>query len=168
MKYFDLHVHSAFSSGENSLEDLASMAERLNYSGFCFSAYYKNEDQIKRLHTEIQNLKEKTNLEIFLGFEARNQKEVEVLRQKRKRFDLLLVHGGDLKLNRYACETPEVDILTHPEFERSDPGLNHVLMKSAAKNNVAIEINFREVLQSNEKSRSLILKNIRENIKLAK
>ena len=53
MEFFDLHIHSAFSSGESSLEELASMAEKLNYSGFCFSAYYKNEDQIKKLQTEI-------------------------------------------------------------------------------------------------------------------
>jgi ribonuclease P/MRP protein subunit RPP1 len=86
----------------------------------------------------------------------------------RRKFDVLLVRGGDLKLNRMACETPEVDILTHPEYERFDSGLNHVLVKFAARNNVAIEINFREILITSKNTRSRVLSNIENNIKLAR
>jgi len=41
-------------------------------------------------------------------------------------------------------------------------------MKAAAKNNVAIEINFREILTTTKKTRSKILHNIQSNVKLAK
>jgi len=168
MQFFDLHVHSAFSEGESSIEQLAGMAKELGYKGICFSEYYKNEDQIKRLYSEIEKVKQKVKIEIFLGFEARSPKELQTLKEKRRRFDVLLVHGGDLRLNREAVETPEVDILTHPEFGRQDSGLNHVLMRLAKKNNVAIEINFRSILMESKSSRSKLLAKMQNNIKLAK
>ncbi len=168
MNFFDLHVHSAFSGGESSLEQLATAAKNLGYRGFCFSVYYKNADQIKQLQEEIEKVKQKIGMEIFLGFEARTGRELEILREKRRRFDVLLVHGGDLKMNRLAVETPEVDVLTHPESGRYDPGMNHVLMKMAAKNNVALEINLHEVLSASKKTRAKILQNISKNVMLAK
>ena len=168
MRYFDLHLHSAFSDGKSSLEQLASTAKQLGYTGICFAEYFKNFDQIKKLYEQIEKIKKSVGIEIFLGFEARNRKEVDTLSNIRRKFDVLLVRGGDLELNRYACETPEVDILTHPEYERFDPGLNHVLLKLAAKNNVAIEINFREILITSKNTRSRVLFNMEQNIRLAK
>jgi ribonuclease P/MRP protein subunit RPP1 len=168
MHFYDLHVHSAFSEGESSIEQLASMANELGYRGICFSEYFKNEVQIKKLCTEINKVKQKVGIEIFLGFEARSPKELFMLKERRKMFDVLLVGGGDLQLNREAAETPEVDILTHPELGRQDSGMNHVMMKLARKNNVAIEINFRNILIESKNSRSKLLGRIQNNIKLAK
>jgi len=168
MSFFDLHLHSAFSGGESSLEQLASTAKQLGYKGICLTEYFKNDDQIKKLQAEIEKVKQKVGMDVFLGFEARSVKELFLLKEKRRKFDVLLVRGGDLRLNREACETPEVDILTHPEYERMDSGLNHVLVNLAAKNNVAIEINFREMLVSSKRTRSIILKNMCQNVKLAK
>lgn len=168
MEFFDLHVHSAFSEGTSSLEQLAETAKKLNYSGFCFVEYFQNDEQIKKRYSEVEKVAQKIGIEIFLGFEARNPHEIEILAQKRKKFDILLVQGGDLKMNRVAVETPEVDILTHPSFERNDSGLNHVLMKLAKENNVAIEINFREILINERKSRSKVISNMISNVNLAK
>lgn len=168
MKFFDLHVHSTFSAGQSSLEQLAETAKILGYSGFCFSAYYKGESQIKKLKEEIAKVKNKTRLEILLGFEARDEKEIDKLRMIRKRFDVLLVRGGDLSVNRFAVETPEVDVLTHPEYGRNDSGLNHVLVKQAAKHSVAIEINFHEIVSVSKNTRAKILANMKRNVLLAK
>lgn len=168
MVYFDMHVHSAFSGGESSLEQLASTAKELGYAGICFAEYFKSLDQSKKLQEEIEKVEQKIGIEIFLGFEARDARELSKLVDIRRKFDVLLVRGGDLNLNRAACETAEVDILTHPEYERMDSGLNHVLVKEAARNNIAIEINFREILITNKKTRARILSNIGQNIKLAK
>ncbi len=168
MRYFDLHIHSGFSGGESSIEQLASTAKELGYSGICFSEYFQNEKRLKELKEEISKVSKKVGIEIYLGFEARNAKELHHLVNRRRMFDILLVHGGDLELNRLACETPEVDILTHPENKRTDSGLNHILVKEAAKNNVAIEINFREILLSTQRTRSMIEKSMTQNIKLAK
>ena len=120
------------------------------------------------LQAEIERIKKQTGIEIFLGLKARNTKELSSLANRRKEFDILLVRGGNLKLNRKACETPEVDILAHPELERTDSGLDHVSVKFAAKNNVAIELNFREIAVSTDKTRGTILSNIRRNMNLAK
>lgn len=168
MQTFDMHIHSAFSGGMSSLEELAAMANQLGYKGICFTAYPISEREESILKAEIERVKKEIGIEILLGFEARNVKELKFLAERRREFGILLARGGDLRLNREACETPEVDILTHPEFERNDSGLDHVCMKFAAKNNVAIEINFREILISNKKTRGKVLQNIAHNIKLAK
>ena len=168
MQAYDLHVHSAFSGGESSLEQLAKTAKQLGYGGVCLVFYYKDKRQKDIILAEIEKLKKQIKFEIYLGFEARTIKELRFLAKRRKNFDILLARGGDLRLNRAAVETAEVDILTHPEYERNDSGLNHVLVKLAAKNNVAIEVNFREILTSTKKTRSKVLSNIQSNIKLAK
>lgn len=168
MKYFDMHVHSAFSEGESSIEQIAERAKILGYSGICFSEYYKGKDRMDELKAEIEKVSGKCDIDIFLGFEARTTKEIKTLSGMRGMFDVLLVHGGDLKVNRAAVETKEVDILTHPEHGRYDCGMNHVMAKLAKKNNVAIEINFREILIHDKKTRATLLSNMRDNIKLAK
>lgn len=168
MKSYDLHVHSAFSAGESSMEQLANTAHDLGYTGFCFSAYYEGGNQVKKLKEEIEKTKKEIPIEIYLGFEARDAKEIEKLKLIRRKFDVLLVHGGNIEINRIAVETPEVDVLTHPELGRNDTGLNDVLLRFAAKNNVAIEINFREVLNASKNTRAKILKNISQNVQMAK
>lgn len=168
MRYFDLHLHSAFSGGQSSIEQLARTAKELGYSGICFSEYFQNEQRLKELKDEVAKVSTKIGIGIYLGFEARDEKELYNLSRRRRMFDILLVHGGDLELNRLACETPEVDILTHPENNRFDSGLNHVLLKLAKGNNVAIEVNFREILLASRRTRSLVLKNIAQNLMLAK
>ncbi len=168
MRYFDFHLHSAFSGGTSSLEQLSSTAKELGYTGICFTEYFQNENQLKKLKGDISKVSEKVGIEICLGFEARNPNELHKLVERRKMFDILLVQGGDLRMNRLACETPEVDILTHPENNRNDSGLNHVLVKFAAENNVAIEVNFREILLASKRTRNIIMKNISQNVKLAK
>jgi ribonuclease P/MRP protein subunit RPP1 len=168
MNFFDFHVHSVFSGGESSIEELASMAKSLGFKGFCFTAYPLGKKEEEILKTEIEKVKKEFGIEIFLGFEARNLRELKYLVKRRKEFDVLLVRGGEIELNREACETPEVDILTHPELGRQDSGLNHVLVKLAAKNFTAIEINFREILFTTKRTRSLVLKNIQQNVRIAK
>lgn len=168
MAYYDLHVHSAFSEGESSLEDLANRAKILGYQGICYSSYYKGKDNIEELNKKIKDVSGQTKIEIFSGIEARNVNELNKLVKMRREFDILLARGSDINFNRKAVETAEVDILTHPEFGRKDSGLNHIMMKIATKNNVAIEINFREILLSSKASRSHILRNITTNVSLCK
>lgn len=168
MKFFDLHIHSAFSEGESTIEQLAERAKGLGYSGICFSEYYEGRAQLEKLKAEIAKARQKTKMEIFLGFEARNTRELRRLADMRRMFDILLARGGDLKMNRVAIETKEVDILTHPEHGRYDCGMNHVMAKLAKRNDVAIEINLREILTSTKKTRSRILGNMRDNIALEK
>lgn len=168
MKFFDMHVHSAFSEGESTIEQLAKRARELGYSGICFSEYYEGRAQLEKLKAKIAKAEQKTKIEIFLGFEARNTRELKRLADMRQLFGVLLARGGDLRMNRAAVEAKEVDILTHPEHGRYDCGMNHVMAKLARRNKVAVEINFREILTSTKKTRSRILANMRDNIALAR
>lgn len=168
MNIYDLHVHSEFSIGKSTLEQLAQTASMLGYKGMGFTAFWKDTKELETIKADIKRVKNTVGIEIFLGFEARNMKELRRLTNFRKSFDILLVKGGDLDLNREAVETPEVDILTHPEYVRHDSGLNHVLAKLASKNSVAIEVNFRDILFASRYIRSKILKNIKQNIMLVK
>lgn len=168
MRFYDFHVHSAFSGGKSSLEQIANTAKILGYKGICFVSYPLTKREEGILRAEIDRVKKEYAIEIYLGFEARNIRELNFLKKRRKEFDVLLVRGGNLRLNRKACETPEVDILTHPEFGRNDSGFNHIMAKLASKNDVAIEINFRELLVSSKASRAKILSYLARNIMLAK
>jgi ribonuclease P/MRP protein subunit RPP1 len=168
MRYYDLHVHSAFSEGESTISELASRAKELGFAGICFSEYHDRKTDMEKLKAQIERAQEETGIRVLLGFEARNQDELRRLAEMRREFDVLLVHGGDIDLNRAAVETREVDILTHPEAGRYDCGMNHVMARLARQNNVAIEINMRGILMSGKKTRSRILSNMRDNVELAK
>lgn len=168
MKFYDLHVHSAFSGGKSTLEELAETFRNFGYNGFCFVIYPQSKKQIEKINEKIRKTSEKFNLEIYLGVEARNLKELKLLLKRRKQFDILLARGGDVNLNRVACSHAGVDILTHPSYERNDCGLNHILAKLATKNGVAIEINFREILISSKRTRAQVMKNFKDIIKLHK
>lgn len=163
-----MHVHSTFSEGESTAEQFAMQAEALGYATICFSEFYEGRAQLEKIKAEIVKAEKKSGVEVLLGLEAGNLKELRRLIDMRYMFDVLLVHGGDLRMNRAAVETKEVDILTHPERKRYDSGLNHVMAKLARKNRVAIEINFNEILNSTKKTRSRIMGYMSDNIALAK
>jgi len=168
MNYYDFHVHSEFSEGESSIEDIAKRAKLLGYKGICFTTYLDDKNKIKKTKEIASNLSKKIGIEIFIGFEARNTSELEKLIKSRREYAVLLVKGSDLLLNRKAVETKEVDILTHPEYNRRDSGFNHVMAELAAENHVAIEINFREILNSSKNTRANIMHKIKNNVVLCK
>lgn len=88
---------------------------------------------------------------------------------------LVVIQGGDEKINRLAVENRKVDVLLSPEkndkkdfmFFRNS-GLNQVLCKLAKKNNVSIGFNFSDVLNSNGKGRSKILGRMAQNVRLCR
>jgi len=165
---YDLHVHSTFSSGESSLEDIVKTAKELGYKGIGFVSYPLKKEEENLLIAEINRVSKEYNFEIYLGFEATNKIELKKLLNRRREFDLLLVRGGTNFMNRIAVENRGVDILTHPDYERKDCGINHLLTRLAKENEVAIEINFREVLNSEGMIRKNILANHMEIIRLYK
>ncbi|MDI9437467.1 MAG: RNase P subunit p30 family protein [Euryarchaeota archaeon] len=110
-----------------------------------------------------------SKISTFEGVEirAKNPEDLKRKIQKfRMRTDVLLVHGGDLKVNRAAVEDPRVDVLAHPYRGRRDSGFNHVLAKKAAENNVAVEINIGYLLRNRNHRRQKVLAQFRELVKL--
>jgi ribonuclease P/MRP protein subunit RPP1 len=168
MNFYDLHLHSEFSEGKSSVEDFIKRAKILGFKGICFAVYYKDRNHVDQLKKRVNELSKKAGINIFIGLEATSLEELKKLINIRRNYDILLVRGGNLNVNRKAVQMKEVDILTHPEYDRKDSGLNHTMAKLAAKNQVAIEINFREILQSSKNTRSHIMHHIQENVKLCK
>lgn len=156
MKFYDLHVHA-------EVESAARLAAQLKYAGIglIFPA-----SELRHLDSLKERLKigKECGLCLYLGFEAKNLQELILLRKYRKSYDLLVVAGGSLALNRKACQTAEVDVLAHPGKGRLDPGVDCVAMRFAAEHKVAIEINFKEISGPN---RLRALRNAREVVKLA-
>lgn len=149
---FDLHFHGN--------QELVEEAKRLGYSGVGVTHYYKDDKSEFAEFNDLTNLgiKLKKSIEII----AKNPEDMRRKVQKsRNRADILIVRGGDLKINRAACENPNVDILSQPYRKRRDVGINHVLAKKAADNNVAIEINLKNYFKTNLRYRYRILSQFR-------
>jgi len=158
LNYFDLNVH-AYPETDASVEELLSVAKRYGYAGIAIT----NHDEV------VQEQKESNA--VFYGVEIKAN-SVSDLKRKIKlhwgKVPLLAVHGGNDKINRAAVENPKVDILAHPCGEKGEGGLNHVLVRYAAENGVAIDFNMDAIIHSRRGERARILGKMRENLKLVR
>jgi ribonuclease P/MRP protein subunit RPP1 len=73
---------------------------------------------------------------------------------------VVVVHGGDRQLNRFAVEQPAVDVLAHPMA--GDGDFNHVLARTARENGVRVEFNLRHVLRAEGGQRVQALSDLRK------
>jgi ribonuclease P/MRP protein subunit RPP1 len=118
---------------------------------------------------ELEILEKHSKIQILKGVEIhpKNPQDLKRKLQKfRKKSDLLLVHGGDLKINRAACENSRVDILSHPYRGRRDSGINHVFARKAAENRVAVEFNLKYLFKTRFNHRYRVLSQFRDILKL--
>jgi ribonuclease P/MRP protein subunit RPP1 len=165
MKFYDLHI-----SPNENLEKTFELAKKLGWSGIGLIFDYKGEEDLENIKNSVKSLKSE-GIDLVFGVKIKTSKPFYVRKiasSIRKKVELILVQGGDLEVNRAALETPEVDILTNPGFGREDSGFNYVLANLAAKNNVAIEFGFRDLLYSYKKTRAGIFSNLIENAKLVR
>jgi ribonuclease P/MRP protein subunit RPP1 len=163
--FFDFHMH-----GDH---ELVIEAGKLGYHGVTLVHYSEDyEKQLNLFNSTDDNKKHVKNLSLTLiqkGVEIK-AKNPEALKRKvqkfRKKTDVLLVQGGNLKINRAATEDPRVDILCCPYRSRVDSGVNHVLAVEAAKNRVAIEINLKYLLINRSNKLHRVLRHFRQIVKL--
>jgi ribonuclease P/MRP protein subunit RPP1 len=164
MKFYDLHAETV----ENNIQQMAEFAEKLGYSGIAICNTFENIEKLKQLKEEISKVK--SNIEIYLGvkIKAKDPQEMnEIVSKVREHVLIVIVAGGDYSINRAACENPRVDILAHPELKRIDNGLDEACLNSAAQNNVAIQVNLREIAITFRRPRSYILNNVATNIRIS-
>ncbi len=157
--FFDLHFHGD--------EKVISEAERLGYAGVGLTRYF--EDFNSEFLKQFDILKSTSNIILrkCVEISCRNPEDLRKKIQKsRKKADILIVQGGDLKVNRAACEDQRVDILSQPYRSRRDSGINHVLARKAAENSVAIEINLKTLLKTNLRHRFRVLSQFRHVVEL--
>ena len=163
--YFDLNIKG--DSFENNLK-LANEAFKYGWNHINFS-YNQNtfNDALDFKDELINELSEKINVDYTLEIKSNNANEIRKIVSKfRNRSSCISVVGGDLKINRLTLENVKIDVLSRPYLKRYDSGINHVLAKEALKNNVAIELCFRDVLKTYLSHRSKVLSNFNDIYKL--
>lgn len=78
----------------------------------------------------------------------------------RRQTTVLVLRGGTPTMNRYAVETPAIDVLSDPMTGEGD--VNHVIVKEAARNDVHIEVNLAPVLRAEGGARVQALRGLRK------
>ena len=158
--FYDFHIRDN--------RELVLEAERLGYNGV--AVYKKGENSNNNFNKELISPDvSESSFKILYGLiiYSRNLMDLKRKIQKfRREADILMVHGGDLKINRAACENHRVDILSNPYSGRRDCGINHISARKAAENNVAIELNLKYLLKTKPKLRYKVLGYYRELLKL--
>jgi ribonuclease P/MRP protein subunit RPP1 len=159
--FFDFHVHGD--------QELVRGLEKLGYRGVALVCYSGEYEEHSHLMDSLKNFSDIPDFRIQIGVEiqAKNPQDLKKKVQRfRKKADVILVHGGDVKINRAATEDPRVDILCHAYRNRWDSGINHVLAAKAAENRVAMEINLKYLLMNRPNQRNRILSQFRQIVKL--
>lgn len=78
----------------------------------------------------------------------------------RPKAEVLILNGRDPEMNRFAAESPRVDVLADPMG--GDGDLNHVIARAAAENGVAIEVSLGRVLRRSGGPRVQAISNLRK------
>ena len=176
MKFYDLNLR-----GQNYDNDLVLVKEankfgwdylNLNYSHDNFEkALEYKDDLIEELSSVDFNQtyrNKKTNFkhaELSMGINILNANSNEIrkiINKYRNKSNYISCLGGDLKVNRSVCENRRIDVLSRPYYKRKDSGMNHVLAKEAQRNNVAIELCFRDILNNRLKYRARVISSFKE------
>ena len=158
---FDLNIKG--SSLENNL-NLAIEAYKYGWEHINFS-YNQNDfkDALDIKNELSESLDDVIGFDYTLEIKSNNVNEIKKIARKfRKKSLCISVIGGDLKVNRAVVETIQIDVLSRPYLKRYDGGLNHVLAKEAVKNNVAVELCFKDVLRTYLSHRSKVISNFKD------
>ena len=159
--FFDLNIKG--SSLENNIK-LANEASFYGWDHINFS--YNTNDFLNAVDfkNDLENsLDGIIEFNYTLEIKSSNINDIQKSVNKfRKKASCISVVGGDLKVNRSTLENIKVDVLSRPYLRRYDSGLNHVLAKEAVKNNVVIELCFKDVLKSYLSHRSKVISNFKD------
>jgi DNA polymerase (family 10) len=162
----DLHVHSDWSDGNETIENMAKAARAMGYqyiaitdhSGGRGIAHGLKEDRLRQQIEEIRRLNKKFDgIHILTGAEVdiRADGSLDMAPELLSKLDIVVaaIHSGmnenEEKMTRRvmgALENPHVDILAHPTCrllgEREPVAIDmEAVFKAAAKHNKALEIN---------------------------
>ncbi|MFW5965755.1 MAG: RNase P subunit p30 family protein [Halodesulfurarchaeum sp.] len=100
-------------------------------------------------------------LEVYSGYEitATDRSTASgAIGNRRPEADVLILEGRDPTLNRFAVESPRVDVLGDPMG--GDGDVNHVIAATAAANDVAIEVSLARVLRREGAARERAVKRL--------
>jgi len=161
MSYYECNLH-ALPEGSDSPSRLALVAKRLGYAGIIVCNHSSSGPVIG-----TDGAKSVGGIEVAWGTEL-VAKNPQVLHQKvasmRGRVDFLAVHGGQDKINRAACEDPNVDLLVHPQKDGKKLGV--AAAKAAKDNQVAIGLDLGPLIKFRGGSRIRWMNTIQKDLAL--
>lgn len=162
----DLHMHTTWSDGANSLEEMVQAAIKRGYNYIAITDHSKflrvanglDEKRLLEQAEEINRLNEKySNIHIFSGVEMDilPNSDLDFSDDFLKEMDWVIaaIHSGFnqneseiMKRIQVACENPYVDVIAHPTGrligKRESYAINmEELLELAAKTNTALELN---------------------------
>ncbi len=149
--FTDLHVHSLHSSGADTPAFLRRLARSLGVE-LCLCDGVVHEG-------------------IASGMEVHATTKRELLSELRRnwrRFDYLLVHGGNMEINRCAVRDSRVDALLHPYAGRRDCGVDTVVARAAAESGVAVGVELEDLILARGMERVRVLAHFREILRLSR
>ncbi|MCX6815446.1 MAG: DNA polymerase/3'-5' exonuclease PolX [Candidatus Aenigmarchaeota archaeon] len=161
----DLHMHTKWSDGLNTIEEMALAAKQLGYDYICITdhvgklkiASALSEKDIDKQRKEIEKVQDKTGIHILHGAEIdiRVDGRFDVSNEALKKFDLVFaaLHSalkGPIERNTQriikAMENPNVDIIAHPTgrlIDRREGATLDIqkIIKKSLETNTVMEIN---------------------------
>jgi DNA polymerase (family 10) len=159
----DLQMHTKWSDGVNTIEEMASAAKRLGYEYICITdhvgnmkvANALNSGRLEKQHVEINTLQKKLDIRILHGAEIdiRADGSLDIEDSLLKELDIVLASlhsalksGNNTQRILAAMENPQVDIIAHPSgrlIDRRDVSqldMGKIIDKSKETNTI-LEIN---------------------------
>lgn len=160
----DFHVHSSWSDGANSIEEMASYAEKMGYEYIAITdhtiglgiANGLDEKRILAREKEIEKARVKHEIKIFSGLEVNIKADgtLDIRDEVLSQLDIVIasIHTSfnqpkEIITSRLlkSIENPHVDIIGHPSGrllgQRDSYDVDwEKVFESAAKNNTALEI----------------------------
>jgi ribonuclease P/MRP protein subunit RPP1 len=133
MTYFECNLHT-LPDGSDSPSRMALAARKLGYSGIIITNHNAPVPPFGSDGARLAG-----GIEVVFGVEivAADQRAIHSRAASlRNKVDFIAVHGGDEKINRAACEDPNVDMLAHPQGGRA--GIGVAAARAARDNQVAI------------------------------
>lgn len=161
MNYFECNLH-ALPDGSDSPSRMALASKRLGYSGIIISNHSTAGEIFGLDAARLVG-----GIEVVFGAEivATDQRALHARAASlRDKIDFLAVHGGDDKINRAACEDPNVDMLAHPHGGRT--GIGVAAAKAARDNQVAICLDLATMISLRGGSRVRWMEMVRRDLGL--
>ncbi|MFB6094901.1 MAG: RNase P subunit p30 family protein, partial [Halodesulfurarchaeum sp.] len=129
--------------GPTTLSRFANTAARSGFDGVVVRNRYANPAEYDR-----EKLTEAFGIDVVPGIEIDADDRTAAsgtIGHRRAETVILVLRGGTPDLNRFAAETPKVDVLSNPMGGEGD--LNHVIVRAAAENGVRLEVDLGPALR---------------------
>ncbi|ABR55311.1 Ribonuclease P [Methanococcus vannielii SB] len=134
-------------------------------------AFQNHTDFSDELIDNAKKYGEENGILVYSGLKilSNNQNEIDkIVKKYRNRVEMIFIEGGDIKINRKTLESNETDVLSTPELNRADNGLDHVLTRLGSTNRVSIELNLSNLIKNKNYDRARVLWAFQRNLMLCK